>query len=177
MKKLLVALALVVAGCGGGAHTNPPPPPPGDPLDMSVVVTHVNDLSPVPPTVDADLPVVDADVPKSCHGTTTDCALEPDRISCDHIAGCLFFDGTCSGVATDCSLLTSSQCITQSGCTPGASSCTGFPDLCSSQIDEFLCKQQDGCSWTPGTCSGTPEPCSSQPSESLCNLQPGCVWS
>jgi hypothetical protein len=82
---------------------------------------------------------------------------------------------TCSGTATPCAKLSSSQCDTIYGCT-STGSCTGTPGPCGAITDVLGCAKQQGCSWTAGACTGSASPCSSVEYDFECRDDLGCTW-
>lgn len=107
-----------------------------------------------------------------CAGTVQSCASR-SSITCITDLGC-FDDSHCDGVATQCSLITtSSRCTLQPGCTWSSASsfCSGTA-TCTGKDNDYSCNSVEGCSWSD-RCLGSASECSHTPVSS-CSLQPGC---
>lgn len=108
-----------------------------------------------------------------CTGVATPCSLLSST-QCSSALGCIS-DGDCNGVATSCySLFDSFSCESQQGCywSFTTDDCSGVSSSCFSQFSSFSCASQQGCYWSDG-CSGAASSCSSLGAAS-CTLQPGC---
>jgi hypothetical protein len=83
----------------------------------------------------------------------------------------------CTGVATPCSLLATSQCAVAQGCRMDGT-CEGFAESCSSQFYSSTCYGVQGCYWSSYSmyCSGSSRSCSLFSGSSTCIGQPGCRW-
>lgn len=83
----------------------------------------------------------------------------------------------CTGVAQPCTLVGSSSCTLQRGCTR-TGDCTGVATGCYSLFDSFSCGSQDGCYWSSSGsyCSGSAYSCSIESGSSLCISQRGCSY-
>ena len=83
----------------------------------------------------------------------------------------------CTGVAESCSLVGSTSCISQRGCTRSGN-CSGLESLCYDFFDSFSCGSQDGCYWSSLTrsCAGSAWPCHLESGTASCSSQRGCSW-
>jgi hypothetical protein len=84
----------------------------------------------------------------------------------------------CTGSATPCTLLTSSQCLTALGCYSDGS-CSGYAGSCSAKHSSYGCNALEGCYWlySSDECRGSAWPCSMFSSSSPCTSQGSCHWS
>jgi|GEM_PF-6368207 len=119
-------------------------------------------------TVDFDCPLIET-------GSESVVSSEPDLAGDDSGTGPT--GGSCSGVATPCSLLSETACEDSLGCSY-EEECSGYASNCYSQFYEFSCLSQDGCYWstTYGECSGSVHSCSVFSSSYGCTGQSGCGW-
>ncbi len=112
----------------------------------------------------------------SCRGVATSCSILSTS-ECSSALGCRR-DGECTGLSRSCYYyLEGSSCYSQDGCYwLSSSGCGGSSRSCSRYSTSTSCILQDGCSWDD-TCEGVATPCSGLTSEFSCSSQPGCYWS
>jgi hypothetical protein len=81
-----------------------------------------------------------------CTGFSSSCSAQFSSVTCYGVQGCTWLpsSGFCSGSARSCSLLLSSSCSTQPGCSWKAESCSGVPTSCA-RLTASACTLQPGC--------------------------------
>lgn len=83
--------------------------------------------------------------------------------------------GKCNGGTLSCGSFSQSLC-TPTGCSWGASSCTGAPSC--GAFTQTTCQSTTGCSWSSSnSCTGSPNACASYGSSASCEASSGCSWS
>lgn len=107
-----------------------------------------------------------------CAGTPVACGLM-SAAQCLSATGCA--PGACTGAAASCEgITTTTECLLQQGCTPNGSggACAGAALSCLAFSTDPECRGQKGCSWQEG-CSGRAAACGSLNTKA-CLAQPGC---
>jgi len=84
----------------------------------------------------------------TCEGYASSCYSQYSSYTCNSQRGCYWssYSSDCSGSAWSCSLLSSSECYRQRGCSTSRR-CTGVSRSCSSLTLQYLCDSQPGCTY------------------------------